>query len=149
MQWSPVHPDKFITWGTDINLYEVKPLRDAPQSSQYISLTNLLHALTKIEDFSQCLQHMYSQHYFFCQGIKISETTVAHLLASNSNHPYVKCVDIYPHNDTDVLLAIGQINGKVVLTTFGPTVFDCLGLSGKELGNGSPPFQKCCHSHCF
>lgn len=98
VQWSPVHPDKFITWGTDINLYEVKSLKDAPQSS-----------------------------------IKISETSAAHLLASNSNHPYVKCVDIYPHNDTDVLLAIGQTNGKVVLTTFGPTVFDCLGLSGKEL----------------
>lgn len=98
VQWSPVHPDKFITWGTDINLYEVKSIKEAPQSS-----------------------------------IKISESSVAHLLASNSNHPYVKCVDIYPHNDTDMLLAIGQINGKVVLTTFGPTVFDCLGLSGKEL----------------
>lgn len=46
----------------------------------------------------------------------------------------MKCVDIYPHNENDVLLAIGQINGKVILSTFGPTVFDCLGLAGKELG---------------
>ncbi|XP_034247778.1 GATOR complex protein MIOS-A isoform X2 [Thrips palmi] len=98
VQWSPVHPDKFITWGTDINLYEVKLTKDAPASS-----------------------------------IKISDTTSAHLLASNSNLPYVKCVDIYPHNESDVLLAIGQINGKVVLNTFGQTVFDCLGLAGKEL----------------
>ncbi|XP_026277027.1 GATOR complex protein MIOS-B [Frankliniella occidentalis] len=96
--WSPVHPDKFVTWGTDINLFEVKPIKDAPQSS-----------------------------------FKISETTVAHRLASNSSSPYVKCVDIYPHHEADVLLALGQINGKVVLTTFGPTVFDCLGLAGKEL----------------
>lgn len=70
----------------------------------------------------------------FSPGIKISDTTSAHLLASNSNLPYVKCVDIYPHNENDVLLAIGQINGKVVLNTFGQTVFDCLGLAGKELG---------------
>jgi hypothetical protein len=59
------------------------------------------------------------------------------LLAINSNHHYVKCVDIYPHPqpEPDILLAIGQANGKVVLTTFGPTVFDALGLAGKELGN--------------
>jgi hypothetical protein len=56
-------------------------------------------------------------------------------LATNSNHHYVKCVDIYPQPEPDILLAIGQANGKVVLTTFGPTAFDALGLTGKELGN--------------
>jgi hypothetical protein len=29
VQWSPVHPDKFITWGTEIFLYEVASLKDA------------------------------------------------------------------------------------------------------------------------
>jgi hypothetical protein len=65
----------------------------------------------------------------------VSDTTVANLLAINSNHHYVKCVDIYPQPEPDILLAIGQANGKVVLTTFGPTAFDALGLTGKELGN--------------
>ncbi|KDR16180.1 GATOR complex protein MIOS [Zootermopsis nevadensis] len=99
VQWSPVHPDKFITWGTEIFLYEVASLKDA----------------TKLA----------------CS--KVSDTTAANLLATNSNHHYVKCVDIYPQPEPDILLAIGQANGKVVLTTFGPTAFDALGLTGKEL----------------
>lgn len=69
-----------------------------------------------------------------CVDTKISDSTVAHLLATNTNHHYVKCIDIYPQPEPDILLAVGQANGKVVLTTFGPTVFDSQGLSGKELG---------------
>ncbi|PSN33611.1 WD repeat-containing protein mio [Blattella germanica] len=98
VQWSPIHPDKFITWGTEIFLYEVVPLKDAPKLS-----------------------------------CTISDTTAANLLATNSNHHYVKCVDIYPQPEPDILLAVGQANGKVVLTTFGPTAFDAIGLTGKEL----------------
>lgn len=73
--------------------------------------------------------------YFLFLGIKISDTTVAQLLATNSSHHYVKCVDIYPQSEPDILLAVGQANGKIVLTTFGPTAFDSLSLTGKELGN--------------
>lgn len=32
-----------------------------------------------------------------------------------------------------MLLALGQANGKVVLTTFGPSAYDALGLTGLEL----------------
>ncbi|XP_046390377.1 GATOR complex protein MIOS-B [Ischnura elegans] len=64
--------------------------------------------------------------------VRISEHTVAHLLASNTNQHYVKCIDIHPHPETDILLAIGQANGKVVLTSFGSTSFDSRGLIGKE-----------------
>lgn len=67
-------------------------------------------------------------------GVDISETSVAHLLATSSNHHYVKCVDICPQPEPDILLAVGQANGKVVLTTFGQTAFDSLGLAGLELG---------------
>lgn len=56
-------------------------------------------------------------------------------MATNSSHHYVKCIDIYPQPEPDILLAVGQANGKVVLTTFGPTAFDSQGLPGKELGN--------------
>ncbi|GLH08738.1 GATOR complex protein MIOS [Gryllus bimaculatus] len=98
VQWSPVHVDKFITWGTEIFLYEIIPQKDALSTS-----------------------------------ITVSDTTAANLLASNSSHHYVKCVDIYPQAEPDLLLAIGQANGKVVLTTFGPTTFDSRGLPGKEL----------------
>lgn len=64
----------------------------------------------------------------------MSDTTIAHLLATNTSNNYVKCVDIYPLPEPDVLLAVGQANGKVVLTTFGPSIFDSNGLTGKELG---------------
>ncbi|XP_012282534.1 GATOR complex protein MIOS-B [Orussus abietinus] len=98
VQWSPIHSNKFITWGTEIYLYEVAQIKETVRPS--------------------------------C--VKISESTVAHLLATNTSHHYVKCIDIYPQPEPDILLAVGQANGKVVLTTFGPTAFDSLGLTGKE-----------------
>ena len=33
VQWSPVHPDKCITWGTEIYLYEVSSLKDVSKLS--------------------------------------------------------------------------------------------------------------------
>lgn len=74
-------------------------------------------------------------------GIKLSDSTVAHLLATNTNHHYVKCIDIYPQAELDILLAVGQDDGKVVLTTFGPTIFDSYGYAGKELGKKSKCFS--------
>ncbi|XP_015172042.1 PREDICTED: WD repeat-containing protein mio [Polistes dominula] len=97
--WSPVHSNKFITWGTEICLYEVADIKDGIRQ--------------------------------LC--VKLSDSTVAHLLATNTNHHYVKCIDIYPQAELDILLAVGQDDGKVVLTTFGPTIFDSYGYAGKEL----------------
>ncbi|XP_014207535.2 GATOR complex protein MIOS-A [Copidosoma floridanum] len=98
VQWSPIHPNKFITWGTEIYLYEIAQLKESVRPS--------------------------------C--IKVSDETVAHLLASSTSYPYVKCIDIYPHPEPDILLAVGQANGKIALATFGPTIFDALGIAGKE-----------------
>lgn len=67
-------------------------------------------------------------------ALKLSTTTGANLLATNSNHHYVKCIDIYPKSESDLLLAIGQANGRVTLSTFGPSVYDTQGLTGKDLG---------------
>ena len=100
VQWSPIHSNKFITWGTEIFLYEISQIKETVRPS--------------------------------C--IKVSDSTTAYLLATNTSHHYVKCIDIYPQAEPDILLAVGQANGKVVLTTFGPTAFDSLGLTGKELG---------------
>lgn len=94
--WSPVHPNNFVTWGTEIFLYEIGPIKDIS------------------------LKTSYSQ-------IKTSDTTQAILLATNSSHRYVKCVDIYPRADSDILLAVGQANGKVVLTSFGTTTVEAVG----------------------
>ena len=77
---------------------------------------------------------MFGYKTFCCADTELSDTTVAQLLATNSSHHYLKCVDVYPKEEPDVLLAVGQANGKVVLTTFGPSVFDTQGLAGLELG---------------
>ncbi|KAJ8676074.1 hypothetical protein QAD02_011860 [Eretmocerus hayati] len=98
VQWSPIHSNKFITWGTEICLYEIGEIKETIRPS--------------------------------C--IKVSDTTIVQLLATNSSNYYIKCIDIYPSPEPDVLLAVGQANGKVLLTTFGPSTFDSLGLTGKE-----------------
>lgn len=59
--------------------------------------------------------------------VKTSETSHAILLATNSIHRYVKCIDIYPQADVDILLAVGQANGKVVLTSFGTSSSEAVG----------------------
>lgn len=65
---------------------------------------------------------------------KISETHLAQLVATSSNHHYVRSVDIYPKCDVDILLAVGLANGRVALTTFGPSEYDIIGYPGKEFG---------------
>ncbi|KAL0278558.1 UNVERIFIED_CONTAM: hypothetical protein PYX00_000352 [Menopon gallinae] len=98
--WSPVHPDKFITWGTEIYLYEIGPIKDPlAKQSPYI---------------------------------KTSDRTEATLLATNSTQRYVKCVDICPQQDIDLLLAVGQVDGKVVLTSFGTSNIE---VSGREFSS--------------
>jgi hypothetical protein len=72
--------------------------------------------------------------FSFPLGLKVSAVSAANLIGSNSNNQYVKCVDIYPQPEPDILLATGQANGKVIFTTLGPTAYDAIGLSGKEIG---------------
>lgn len=97
IQWTPI-PNRFITWGSDLNLYEVEQLGDNSTAP-----------------------------------LKLSSSTGAHLLATNPNHHYVKCIDVYPKADNDILLALGLANGKVVLSTFGPSFYDLQGVAGKDL----------------
>ncbi|KAJ8949341.1 hypothetical protein NQ314_008261 [Rhamnusium bicolor] len=97
IQWSPIH-NKFITWGSEVCLYEILPARET------------------------------STHVF-----KISDTHCAQLLATNINHHFARSIDIYPKSETDLLLAIGLTNGRVALSTFGPSEHDCYGFPGKEL----------------
>jgi hypothetical protein len=115
IQWSPI-TNKFITWGSEICLYEVHQDRD-----------NVFQSNPQRNDLNDTFQS-------FFLGIKLSSTTSANLLATNTNHHYVKCLDIYPKSDTDLLLAVGLSNGRIALSTFGPTEYDALGLTGKELG---------------
>lgn len=63
----------------------------------------------------------------------MSSSTGANLLASTPSTYFAKCVDVYPQSDKDILLAIGYTNGRIILTTFGPTIYDSQGIPKKEL----------------
>lgn len=51
--------------------------------------------------------------------LPLSQETAATLLAINSDTPYMKCVAWYPKHEPECLLAVGQANGRVVLTSLG------------------------------
>ncbi|KAL0984813.1 hypothetical protein UPYG_G00147300 [Umbra pygmaea] len=52
-------------------------------------------------------------------ALLLSDETAATLLAINSDTPYMKCVAWYPKQEPECLLAVGQANGRVVLTSLG------------------------------
>lgn len=65
--------------------------------------------------------------------LPLSEETAATLLAINSDTPYMKCVAWYPKHEPECLLAVGQANGRVVLTSLGQSHNSaCKELVGKE-----------------
>lgn len=63
----------------------------------------------------------------------MSYDTAANLIATSNSHRYVKCIDIYPKLDSEVMLAIGHANGKVTFCTFGLASINNT-LAGLELG---------------
>ncbi|KAM3822158.1 GATOR2 complex protein MIOS [Vipera latastei] len=66
-------------------------------------------------------------------SLRLSEETAATLLSINSETPYLKCVAWYPKYDPECLLAVGQANGRVVLTSLGQDHNSkCKDLIGKE-----------------
>ncbi|KAK5600369.1 hypothetical protein CRENBAI_025252 [Crenichthys baileyi] len=65
--------------------------------------------------------------------LSLSKETAATLLAINSDTPYMKCVAWYPKHEPECLLAVGQANGRVVLTSLGQNHNStCKELVGKE-----------------
>ncbi|KAL5006538.1 hypothetical protein ScPMuIL_015344 [Solemya velum] len=64
------------------------------------------------------------------QVIKLSDETYAQHLSVNTEIPITKCVAWYPKKEPENLLAVGQANGKVTLTSFGSA--DNHDLIGKE-----------------
>nr|KAF6418966.1 meiosis regulator for oocyte development [Rousettus aegyptiacus] len=52
-------------------------------------------------------------------SLHLSEDSAATLLSINSDTPYMKCVAWYLNYDPECLLAVGQANGRVVLTSLG------------------------------
>eukprot|EP00058_Branchiostoma_floridae_P009637 XP_002595125.1 hypothetical protein BRAFLDRAFT_67907 [Branchiostoma floridae] len=105
--WSPSHINQFLTFGTEISLYKA----DRITHGQVVTGSKAL-----------------------AQGlIRLSDDTTATLLSTNTDIQYMKCVAWYPKKEPEFLLAVGQANGRVVLTSFGQDgAHDQYGLIGKE-----------------
>ncbi|KAK3891191.1 hypothetical protein Pcinc_004907 [Petrolisthes cinctipes] len=102
IQWSPVAVDQFLTWGTDLQLYQVQDVTP----TEVVQLPRL----------------------------RLGPKTAASLLATNTDLQYIKCVAWCPGHESDPanqLLAVGQANGKVALTTFSK-IPDPRGIKGRE-----------------
>ncbi|XP_037785674.1 GATOR complex protein MIOS-like [Penaeus monodon] len=102
VQWSPVAEDQFLTWGSDLQLYQV----------QEVSPTEIVQL----------------------PRLRLGPKTAASLLSTNNDLQYIKCVAWCPGLETDQsnqLIAVGQANGKVALTSFSK-VPDPRGIKGRE-----------------
>ncbi|XP_015747865.1 PREDICTED: WD repeat-containing protein mio-A-like isoform X2 [Acropora digitifera] len=86
--WSPCHLDRFITFGNEICLYQV----------------------TKSQETQPRVPGIKSQ------VIELSDETCASLVSVLTEIQYLKCVAWYPRPFPENLLAVGQANGKVLLT---------------------------------
>ncbi|XP_060529882.1 GATOR complex protein MIOS-B [Cylas formicarius] len=79
-------------------------------------------------------------------AIKLSNIYCADVIACFSSQHYLKCLDIYPKSDKDLLLAIGLANGKITLTNFGNLEWDAKGFPGREL---VPKYARQCNAVLF
>lgn len=89
--WSPSQHDKFITFGNEICLYKVTRSQDSlPKTAGIRS-----------------------------QVIQLSDETSASLVSILTEIQFLKCVAWYPGPEPENLLAVGQANGRVLLTCIG------------------------------
>lgn len=89
--WSPNQQDKFITYGNEICLYKVTRSQDNPPKAAGGR----------------------------SQVIQLSDDTYASLLSVMADIQYLKCVAWYPKSEPENLLAVGQANGRVLVTCIG------------------------------
>lgn len=88
--WSPNSPDKFLTWGSDLSLYQVKNTSGR-------------------DDIA-------SAHNF-----QISSNSRAYQLGSFTDVAFAKCLAWLPVPELEGVIAIGQTNGRILLTSvLGP-----------------------------
>lgn len=107
--WFPTHDDRFLTWGSEINLYQLKSCEDVDQN-----VTSSKWNEDEIAAYV-CL--------IFCATRKptdltISSSTTAILLAAESRYQYIRCVAPSFRRNGELVLAVGLANGKVGLCNF-------------------------------
>nr|XP_058964529.1 GATOR complex protein MIOS-like [Pocillopora verrucosa] len=89
--WSPNQHDKFITFGSEICLYKVSRSQESPPTAAGVR----------------------------SQVMHLSGDTYASLLSVVNDIQNLKCVAWYPKSEPENLLAVGQANGRVLVTSIG------------------------------
>jgi len=97
--WSPNSPDKFLTWGSEISLYQV----------ENISPGDVIPT----------------------KNIRLSKRTIAHQLGSITDVAFAKCIAWLPLPELEGVIAIGQTNGRVILSSVRGNTESCL-FHGRE-----------------
>lgn len=122
IHWFPRHTDRFFTWGSEINLYEVKSSDTVDHrilsSAFNTAIAANLHRTVLIRTIS-----------ISDINLDISPGTTATLLASETKYQYIRCVAPSYRNAPDLLLAVGLANGKVGLCNFVPSAENSLDYS--------------------
>lgn len=110
LYWFPKYQDRFITWGSEINLYQTKdeePGQRLQTSENLVSVTEGQHSI-----FTTCC-------YTDIQ-INISSKKTATLLATETRYQYIRCV-APAYRANELCLGVGLANGKVGLCNFVPS----------------------------
>lgn len=102
VQWSPAAPDQFLTWGTDLQLYQVQDaLPSETVQPPRVRLSS--HSVASLLATNNDIQ--YIKCVSWCPAVE--------------------------SDPTHQLLAVGQANGKVAITNFSKLA-DPRGIKGKE-----------------
>lgn len=104
--WSPNSPDKFLTWGSEISLYQIENTSFKNDISSSQSNFILLCFIQFI--FINC-SHI--------QGIQISANSRAYQLGTFTDVTFARSLAWLPVADYEGVLAIGQMNGRILLTS--------------------------------
>lgn len=116
IRWTPIE-NRFITWSYDsLSLYEAKPLQHTQQNGKFHQFLCLVI------------------NYYELVAIKISNRYGTELIGNVSIQNYLKCVDIHPKCENDLLFALGLSNGNIKLATFSQLEWEPKPTPAKEIG---------------
>lgn len=120
IHWFPRNSNRFLTWGSEINLYEVKN-SDEIDHRVSTSMKSICALEKHQEKYIFNVRFVFFIYFDEDINLDISTATTATLLASETRYQYIRCVAPSYRSSGDLLLAVGLANGKVGLCNFVPS----------------------------
>lgn len=107
VHWFPTHGDRFLTWGSEINLYQLK---SSDEVDQDVATSEPL----ELSLSERCLNDIILADI----NLNISASTTAILMAAEARYQYIRCVAPSFRRNGELVLGVGLANGKVALCNF-------------------------------